>query len=198
MERLRIAEAAKGVGKPKVGGPFTLLDQNGKIFDSERDMKGRYALVYFGFSHCPDICPEELDKLAVMVDLVNASPVMQGLAGQGGKDGKAEKGKLLPLFITCDPARDTPGVLKSYLSEFHPDIVGLTGTWEEIKDVCKKYRVYFSTPPGVKKGEDYLVDHSIYFYLMDPEGDFVEAIGRQHSPEQAAGIILGHVGDWKR
>ena len=161
-------------------------------------MKGRYCLVYFGFSHCPDICPEELDKLARMVDLVNASPVMQGLAGKS-TDGKVgEKGKLLPLFITCDPARDTPGVLKSYLSEFHPDIVGLTGTWEEIKDVCKKYRVYFSTPPGVKKGEDYLVDHSIYFYLMDPEGDFVEAIGRQHSPEQAAGIILGHVGDWKR
>jgi protein SCO1/2 len=202
MERLRIAEAAKGVGKPKVGGPFVLLDQNGKEFDSERDMRGRYALVYFGFSHCPDICPEELDKLAVMVDLVNASPVMQGLGagsgsgGKGGGEGK-DKGKLLPLFITCDPARDTPGVLKTYLSEFHPDIVGLTGTWEEIKDVCKKYRVYFSTPPGVKKGEDYLVDHSIYFYLMDPEGDFVEAIGRQHSPAQAAGIILGHVGDWK-
>jgi protein SCO1/2 len=198
MERLRIAEAAKGVGKPKVGGPFTLLDQNGKIFDSERDMKGRYALVYFGFSHCPDICPEELDKLAAMVDLVNASPVMARL-GEGGKaGGEGGKGKLLPVFITCDPARDTPGVLKSYLSEFHPDIVGLTGAWEEIKDVCKKYRVYFSTPAGVKKGEDYLVDHSIYFYLMDPEGDFVEAIGRQHSPEQAAGIILGHVGDWKR
>jgi protein SCO1/2 len=191
MERLRVAEAAKGVGKPKVGGPFTLLDQNGKVFDSERDMKGRYALVYFGFSHCPDICPEELDKLAEMVDRVNASEVMKKLGGE-------EKGKILPLFITCDPARDTPGVLKTYLSEFHPDIVGLTGTWEEIKDVCKKYRVYFSTPPGVKKGEDYLVDHSIYFYLMDPEGDFVEAIGRQHSPSQAAGIILGHVGDWKR
>jgi protein SCO1/2 len=196
MERLRISEAAKGVGKPKVGGPFTLLDQNGNIFDSEKDMKGRYALVYFGFSHCPDICPEELDKLAVMVDIVNASPTMQSL-GKGEGEGK-EAGKILPLFITCDPARDTPGVLKTYLSEFHRDIVGLTGSWEEIKDVCKKYRVYFSTPPGVKKGEDYLVDHSIYFYLMDPEGDFVEAIGRQHSPEQAGRIILGHVGDWKR
>jgi protein SCO1/2 len=104
---------------------------------------------------------------------------------------------LTPIFITCDPARDTPSVLKTYLSEFHPSLIGLTGTWEQIKSVCKAYRVYFSTPQGVKPGQDYLVDHSIYFYLMDPEGDFVEAIGRQHSPEAAARIIESHVRDWK-
>ncbi|RDW61299.1 thioredoxin-like protein [Coleophoma crateriformis] len=186
MERKRVAEATKGVGRPKVGGPFHLLDHNGNPF-SDEDMKGRYSLVYFGFSHCPDICPEELDKMSQMIDLVQASPKLQG------------KGMppLLPIFITCDPARDTPPVLAEYLSEFHPALVGLTGTWEQIKAVCKAYRVYFSTPEGVKPGQDYLVDHSIYFYLMDPEGDFVEAIGRQHSPEQAARIILAHVGDWK-
>jgi protein SCO1/2 len=147
--------------------------------------------VYFGFTHCPDICPEELDKMAQMIDIVNASPLLS-------PESSSSLPPLLPLFITCDPARDTPGVLQTYLSEFHPAIVGLTGTWEQIKDICKKYRVYFSTPEGVKKGQDYLVDHSIYFYLMDPEGDFVEAIGRQHSPEDAAKIILAHVGDWKR
>ncbi|KAH9208740.1 SCO1/SenC-domain-containing protein [Leptodontidium sp. 2 PMI_412] len=185
MERKRVAEAAKGVGRPKVGGEFELVDQRGEGWGDGR-MKGRYSLVYFGFSHCPDICPEELDKMARMIDLVNASPVLTSTSLP----------PLLPIFITCDPARDTPAVLAEYLSEFHKDIVGLTGTWEQIKDVCKKYRVYFSTPAGVKQGEDYLVDHSIYFYLMDPEGDFVEAIGRQHSPEQAAEIILAHVGDW--
>ena len=74
--------------------------------------------------------------------------------------------QLLPVFITCDPARDSPAVLKAYLAEFHPNIVGLTGTWEQIKALCRLYRVYFSTPPGVKPGQDYLVDHSIYFYLM--------------------------------
>jgi protein SCO1/2 len=105
---------------------------------------------------------------------------------------------LLPIFITCDPARDTPAVLANYLSEFHPDLIGLTGTWEQIKQVCKMYRVYFSTPENVKPGQDYLVDHSIYFYLMDPDGDFVEAIGKQHSPEQAAAIIKAHMGDWKK
>lgn len=73
---------------------------------------------------------------------------------------------ILPVMISCDPARDTPEVLKEYLKEFHPDIIGLTGTWENVKSVCKAYRVYFSTPPHVKPGQDYLVDHSIYFYLM--------------------------------
>lgn len=141
--------------------------------------------VYFGFTHCPDICPEELDKMALTLNLLSSSIPSTSPA-------------ILPIFITCDPARDTPAVLDIYLREFHPDLIGLTGSWEQIKDVCKKYRVYFSTPPGVKKGEDYLVDHSIYFYLMDPEGDFVEAIGRQHSPEQAAQVIREHVLDWKR
>lgn len=122
--------------------------------------------------------------MARMIDLVAAQT-------------PATQPSLIPIFITCDPARDTPAVLGTYLQEFHKDIIGLTGTWEQIKSVCKSYRVYFSTPEGVQKGQDYLVDHSIYFYLMDPEGDFVEAIGRQHSPEAAAAIIRGHVGDWK-
>lgn len=71
-----------------------------------------------------------------------------------------------PIFITCDPARDTPQVLRKYLAEFHPRLIGLTGTYEAVKNVCRQYRVYFSTPEKVKPGEDYLVDHSIYFYLM--------------------------------
>ncbi|TDZ21221.1 Protein SCO1 [Colletotrichum orbiculare MAFF 240422] len=179
MERKRIAEATKGIGRPKVGGAFELIDQDGKKFSSE-DMKGRYALVYFGFTHCPDICPDELDKMAQMFDLVE----------------EKRPGSLLPLFITCDPERDNPKVVKEYLSEFHPKFIGLTGTYDEIKAMCKLYRVYFSTPQHVKPGQDYLVDHSIYFYLMDPEGDFVEALGRQHSPQAAAKVILDHMNDW--
>lgn len=181
MHRRRVAEANKGVGKPKVGGDFALVDQEGRPFSSAA-LKGRYSLVYFGFTHCPDICPEELDKMAQMFDLVEAQA----------------PGAVAPVFITCDPARDDPQVLKSYLAEFHPSFIGLTGTYDEIKQVCKAYRVYFSTPRDVKPGQDYLVDHSIYFYLMDPEGDFVEALGRQHSPQQAASVILDHVKDWKQ
>ena len=89
--------------------------------------------------------------MAEMIDLVEA---------------KVGKAKMVPIFITCDPARDSPAVVKSYLKEFHAGMLGLTGTWEQVKQVCKAYRVYFSTPSGVKPGMDYLVDHSIYFYLM--------------------------------
>jgi len=119
--------------------------------------------------------------MARMVDLVAA----------------ARPGALIPVFVTCDPARDGPKELKEYLSEFHSSLVGLTGTYDQIKAICKAYRVYFSTLKEVKPGQDYLVDHSIYFYLMSPEGDFVEALGRQHSPEQAAKIMLNHMKDWK-
>ncbi|CAD6498938.1 BgTH12-04594 [Blumeria graminis f. sp. triticale] len=195
MERKRVAEATKGIGKPKVGGSFELVNQDGEAWSSE-NMKGRYSLVYFGFSHCPDICPDELDKMARMVDLVNASPLLAGTSDDSENARLKKLPPLIPLFITCDPARDTPAVLKTYLAEFHPGIIGLTGTWEQVKDTCKKYRVYFSTPEGVQKGQDYLVDHSIYFYLMDPDGDFVEAIGREFSPQRAADVILAHVGDW--
>lgn len=150
MARARIAEANKGIGKPLVGGSFSLTDHNGVPF-TDANLKGKYTLVYFGFTHCPDICPEELDKMAGMIDRVKE------------KNGE---GVLRNIFISCDPARDTPEVLKRYLKEFHEDILGMTGSWEEVKEVCKAYRVYFSTPPDVKPGQDYLVDHSIYFYLM--------------------------------
>ncbi|KAI9701689.1 MAG: Cu-binding protein [Bogoriella megaspora] len=180
MQRKRIAEMTKGIGKPKVGGPFELVDHNGNKF-TDKDLAGKYALVYFGFTHCPDICPEELDKMAGMIDRVKE------------RSGNTVR----PIVISCDPARDTPQVLKKYLSEFHPDMIGLTGDYEQVKAACKAYRVYFSTPKDVKPGQDYLVDHSIYFYLMDPEGDFVEAIGRQFSAESAAKLISDHVGDWK-
>lgn len=150
MARQRVASHSKGVGRPLVGGPFALTDHNGQAF-TDANLKGKYSLVYFGFTHCPDICPEELDKMAGMIDNVK-------------KDHG--EGVLLPVFITCDPARDTPEVVKEYLAEFHPDLLGLTGEWEQVKNACKQFRVYFSTPPDVQPGQDYLVDHSIYFYLM--------------------------------
>jgi protein SCO1/2 len=172
-----------------------------------------------------------------MIDLVTPASRSTTYASSSTSPTR-QRPPLLPLVITCDPARDTPSVLKTYLAEFHPAMLGLTGTWEQIKQVCKAYRVYFSTPEGVKPGMDYLVDHSIYFYLMgafpflppflidskpptypgndiappqaiymrfiltsskhhiDPEGDFVEAIGRQQTAEQAAKMIADHMSDW--
>ncbi|KAI4104742.1 MAG: hypothetical protein L6R37_003096 [Teloschistes peruensis] len=201
LERKKIAEQSKGVGKPKVGGKFELTDQEGRGW-TEGNLKGGFTLVYFGFSHCPDICPDELDKMARMIDLVNGpptaetapipppppplSPPTSSPPSSTGPTASPTTTKtatattalptpsyppvarppILPLFISCDPARDTPSVLKTYLKEFHPSLVGLTGTWQQVKDVCKAYRVYFSTPEGAKPGMDYLVDHSIYFYVM--------------------------------
>lgn len=179
IDSQREAEAHRGVGKPKVGGPFSLTDHNGNPF-SDADLRGRWSLIYFGFSMCPDICPDELDKMSEMLDRINAHEKV-----------------LTPVFITCDPHRDSPDVLKRYLAEFHPDIIGLTGSYDDIKQTCKHYRVYFSTPPDLKPGQDYLVDHSIFFYLMDPEGNFVDALGRNYTADEATSIVQSHMREWR-
>ncbi|KAK6198607.1 SCO1/SenC-domain-containing protein [Scheffersomyces amazonensis] len=181
-ERLRLqkdVESKKSYGRPLIGGPFNLVDENGKEF-TEQDLKNddkRFSIIYFGFTHCPDVCPDELDKLGEMLDELKSKDNIE----------------LLPLFITCDPARDSPEIVKQYLSDFHPSIKGLTGTYENVKKACKQYRVYFSTPPDVKPGQDYLVDHSIFFYLMNSEGAFVDVIGREVTAQEGAEKIRKHV-----
>lgn len=155
------------MGKPRVGGPFTLLNQDGQSVTNNDVLNGHYSMVYFGFTNCPDICPEELDKMTVVVDNL-------------AKDGI----KVQPVFITCDPNRDDVKTVKEYIADFHPSLIGLTGTYDQIKAVCKAYRVYFSTPKDVKPGEDYLVDHSIFFYLLDPSQQFLDAFGRNATAEQ--------------
>ena len=163
QDEKRAREDRQSYGTPQIGGgEFSLLDQDGNPF-TDKDLLGHFSLIYFGFSHCPDICPDELDKLGCWLDALEKCKM---------------RDDILPIFITCDPNRDGPEVLKEYLSDFHPGIVGLTGTYAEIKKVCKQYRVYFSTPENVQPGQDYLVDHSIFFYLMDPEGKFITVLGR--------------------
>lgn len=175
METQKEAEANRGYGKPLIGGEFVLYDADGNEF-TEKNLLGKFSIIYFGFSHCPDICPDELDKLGIWLDKLEAKNI-----------------KIQPIFITCDPARDSPEVLKEYLSDFHDGIIGLSGSYDQVKHCCKKYRVYFSTPPSVKPGQDYLVDHSIFFYLMDPEGQFVEALGQNYDEEVGAQKIEDHV-----
>ncbi|KAG7892886.1 hypothetical protein KL936_001060 [Ogataea polymorpha] len=172
----REAEQNRGVGKPLIGGPFNLIDTEGRPFTQE-NLKGKFSIIYFGFTHCPDICPDELDKLGLILD---------GLKSKHNIE-------LQPIFITCDPARDSPEVIKEYLKDFHPSIIGLTGDYDEIKKCCKNYRVYFSTPRNVKPGQDYLVDHSIFFYFMDPEGEFIDVLGRQYDVEDAIDKIKSNI-----
>ncbi|KIM31497.1 hypothetical protein M408DRAFT_327689 [Serendipita vermifera MAFF 305830] len=149
-------------GKAFVGGPFDLVDAKAKKPFTQDNLRGHWNLVYFGFTNCPDVCPEELDKMSEVVNRIEKQHGVQ----------------IQPIFISCDPARDTSDQLEKYLADFHPRMVGLTGTYEQVKAACKSYRVYFSTPPDAKPGDDYLVDHSIFFYLMDPTGSFVEAFGK--------------------
>ncbi|OUM51121.1 hypothetical protein BVG19_g205 [[Candida] boidinii] len=175
----REAESNRGVGKPLIGGPFNLIDTKGKPF-TDKDLLGKFSLVYFGFTHCPDICPDELDKLGLILDGLSKDNI-----------------EIQPIFITCDPARDSPEVIEEYLKDFHEKIIGLTGEYDAIKQCCKNYRVYFSTPRNVKPGQDYLVDHSIFFYLMDPEGKFIDVLGRQYDAEQAIDRVKSHVKIWE-
>ncbi|GAA5854645.1 hypothetical protein JCM8547_004922 [Rhodosporidiobolus lusitaniae] len=179
-ERKRMENAAARVGRPKIGGPFTLTDQNGNEF-GDKALLGRWSMVYFGFTNCPDICPEELDKMTLVVDSVS----------------KSHQTDILPVFITCDPARDDVKAVKAYVKDFHPSLVGLTGAYNEIKKTCKAYRVYFSTPPNAKPTDDYLVDHSIFFYLMDPNGKFVDAFGRSMPADGVTDKVRGYLDEWK-
>ena len=144
------------ISKPNIGGPFTLIDQNGKP-TTDLDFKGRYMLVYFGYTYCPDICPNSLTTMSDALDLL-------------GEDAN----KVIPILISFDPARDTPEYLKEYASYFHPRLKALTGTPEQIASVTKAYRVYYAKV--IKEDaepEDYLMNHSSATYLMGPNGAFL-------------------------
>jgi protein SCO1/2 len=149
-----------------IGGPFKLTDQNGKTI-SDGDMKGRPLLVFFGYTHCPDICPTTLFEL---------SEVMHAL----GKDAD----RVNTLFITVDPDRDTTAVMKDYLSSFDPHLLGGTGDQKEISAVEKEYRVYAKKVPT--KDGDYSMDHSAVVYLMDKQGHFVAPFNLNRKPAEAA------------
>jgi|SRR5262245_13833718 len=149
-----------------IGGPFELTDQNGRTV-TERDLKGRPFLVFFGFTRCPDICPTTLFEV---------SEIMRVL----GKDAD----RVGALFITVDPERDTPAALKDYLSSFDPHLSGLTGEPAAVAAVAKAYRVYFKKVPLDQGG--YTMDHTAIVYLMDKEGRFVSPFNLKRTTEAAA------------
>jgi protein SCO1 len=149
-----------------VGGPFHLEDQNGKLV-SDADMKGKPFLVFFGFTHCPDICPTTLFEI---------SQVMKALGPDADRTGA--------LFITVDPERDTPAVLKDYLSNFDPHLRGLTGDRPSIDTAIKAYRVY-AKKVALENG-NYTMDHTAVVYLMDKDGNFVAPFSVGRTPEAEA------------
>lgn len=157
-------------GKIEVGGPFSLTDQHGKA-RSSADFRGKYQLIYFGYSFCPDVCPTTLGVISQALD-------------QMGVDGN----RIVPIFITIDPARDTPAVLKQYMTAFGPRFVGLTGSAGAIAAVEKEYRVYAKKQPLDKNNPKggYGMDHSSVIYLMGPDGRLVTFYDELISPDALA------------
>ncbi len=153
-------------GPSVIGGPFNLIDQNGKPV-TDQDIKGKPYLVFFGYTHCPDVCPATLFEV---------SELLRALGKDGDRAGA--------LFITVDPERDTAPVLKDYLSSFDPRLRAATGDQKAIEAVEKAYRVYAKKVPS--DNADYSMDHTALVYLMDKQGRFVAPFSLKRRPEEAA------------
>jgi protein SCO1/2 len=149
-----------------IGGPFTLTDANGNRV-TESALLGHYSLVFFGFTHCPDICPTTLQKMTEAIESA-------GAAGE----------KVLPVFITVDPANDTPDVMKAYVANFHPRFLALTGSPEELQQAQKAYKVY--AKESTNKGG---IVHSDVLYLMGPDGKFITRFSADGSVQDLAAAL---------
>jgi protein SCO1 len=158
--------AAGTVLASAIGGPFRLTDQNGKTV-TDADLKGKWSLVYFGYTHCPDACPTALNDISIALE-----------------DLGAKRDAVRPVFITVDPERDTPEALKAYVTSFDAPILALTGTPEQVAQAAKGYRVYYAKHP--EAGGDYSMDHSSVIYVMDPQGRFTASFTHESTPEQIA------------
>jgi len=162
--------------KPAIGGAFTLTDHTGKEV-KDTDFHGKYTILFFGYTYCPDVCPTTLTTLSEALDLL-------------GDEAK----KIQPIFVTVDPERDRPEDLKSYLEHFHPSFVGLTGTRPQIDQVKKIYRIYAAKAQENKEDpEDYLMDHSAVSYLMRPNGKFETFFSHGMTAEAIAIKIKDHL-----
>lgn len=157
-------------------GTFNLVDHTGQR-RTKQDFLGRWVLLYFGFTHCPDICPDELDKMTSVIHILDKEPSLPPVQ---------------PLFITVDPERDDVAAMAKYVKDFHPRLVGLTGTPEEVKEAGRDYRVYSSAGPKDEDG-DYIVDHTILIYLINPDGLFIDYYNRMKDDIQIAESIRNHM-----
>jgi cytochrome oxidase Cu insertion factor (SCO1/SenC/PrrC family) len=156
-------------GRGTVGGPFTLTDQNGRK-RSDSEFRGKLMIVYFGYTYCPDVCPA--DMMAITQSLDDLGAATEGIQ---------------PVFITIDPERDTP-LLKDYVAAFHPSLVGLTGSPEEIRKLANSYKAYYRKVPGEQKGE-YSIDHTGIIYLMGRDGEYLGFLPPQTASEKLTEVL---------
>lgn len=154
----------------QIGGPFQLVDGDGRTV-TDATLRGKWTLIYFGYTHCPDACPTALQDIANAFDQLSPD----------------QRKHVQAMFITVDPARDTPGVMKDYVAGFNAGIIPLSGTQDAITQAEKGYRVYAAKHPT--ENGDYEMDHSSIIYVMDPDGRFVANFTHQSSPDQIAGRL---------
>ena len=161
--------------KATIGGPFTLTDQNGQV-KTDKDYKGQWILVFFGFTHCPDVCPTAIANM-----------------DQALKQLGPEAAKVHPIFITLDPRRDTPAELKSYLANFGPGWTGFTGNTPQIDMVTGEYKVYFAKQSMPESEIGYTINHSGFIYLMGPDGEYRAHFQHSDTPDVIAQGIRQHL-----
>jgi protein SCO1/2 len=163
----------------RIGGPFTLTDQNGQTV-TERNFAGKYRIMYFGYTFCPDVCPTDVQAIGAAVKKLESSD-------------PALAAKIVPVFVTVDPARDTPSVLKQFVSAFHPRMVGLTGSNDQIAKIKTEYAVY-SSKGDASPGGGYLVNHSRQAYLMNPDGKPLALLPQEQGPD----AVVTEIKRWAR
>uniref|UniRef100_H0XU76 Synthesis of cytochrome C oxidase 2 n=2 Tax=Otolemur garnettii TaxID=30611 RepID=H0XU76_OTOGA len=176
-EQQRQQLRTEALRKAAVGqGDFSLLDHRGQAC-CKADFRGQWVLLYFGFTHCPDICPDELEKLVQVVRQLEAKPGLPPVQ---------------PIFITVDPERDDVAAMARYVQDFHPRLLGLTGSPEQVAQASRSYRVYYRAGPK-DEDQDYIVDHSIAIYLLNPDGLFTDYYSRGRSAAQIADSVQQHM-----
>ena len=151
--------------KVQIGGKFNLIDSSNKIFQSSKlDIR---KLIYFGYTYCPDVCPIDLNNVSIIY-----------------KENKELTKKIQPIFISVDPARDTPDVIKNYLANFESSIIGLTGSKEDIEDVKKKFKIYTNFAENESEDDFYTIDHTSIFYLVDENDFYIRHFSRKNFKEE--------------
>ena len=155
----------------RIGGPFTLVDQNGAAF-SDRNLAGRYRVMYFGYTFCPDVCPVDVQNIAAGLRLFEAENALAAA-------------KVVPVFVSIDPARDTPAVLKQFTRSFHPRMIGLVGDAATTAKVAKDYAIYYAQGETMPNG-GYMMDHTRIAYLIGPDGKPIAPITHDMKPDAIA------------
>ena len=158
-----------------IGGSFSLRNQHNQRV-SDTDFAGRYMLLYFGFTYCPDVCPTGLQIMAQALDELE-------------KTAPQKAAIIAPIFVSVDPQRDTPAALADYMPLFHPRLTGLTGTQAEIDSIMRAYKIYAAKVPDSSSAAAYTIDHSSFFYLMSPDGKFIRHFDHLISPEKMAATL---------